>query len=184
MLPSIGIPLAIPADPSGRTPELGEEDHLLVRVLGFGCAALLRHEQIILFLDILPFHVGQRRIYISPALRPGVKFLYCPKCKELRVKSWYSIRDRCPRCFGDATPIKIPFTIYTLALYTFYVLVPVLVGLYVTTDIETYLYFSIATMVIMFAIAWIVIGQGEDYAWSKIKVTNSDVDRLGKRMGR
>jgi len=136
------------------------------------------------FPGILPFRVDRTRIYISAVLRPRVKFLYCPRCKELRVKSWYSIRDRCSRCFGDATPIKIPFTTYTLALYTFYVLVPALVGLYVITDIRTYLYVSIVAMVIMFAIAWIVISQGEDYARSKIKVTNSDVDRFGKRLGR
>ena len=113
-----------------------------------------------------------------------MKFLYCPRCKEVRVKSWYSIRDRCPRCFGDATAIKAPFTTYTLALYVFYVLVPALVGLYMLTDIQIYLYISIGALVIMFALAWVVVSQGESYARSKIKVTNSDFDRIGKRMGR
>ena len=110
-----------------------------------------------------------------------VKYLYCPRCKELRVKSWYQIKDKCQLCFSDATAIKIPNTWMTYALYILYVVTPALVAVYVYNDVRTYLYASVVLLVFMFVLSWLEIGRGLRYARSKVKLTTANVDNFRKR---
>ena len=111
----------------------------------------------------------------------SVKYLYCPKCKELRAKSWYQIRNKCQLCFSDATAIPIPNTWMTYLLYALYVLTPGLVLVYVYDDDKSYLYAAVVLLVIMFIVSWLEVGRGLTYARAKIKVTSTDVDNFRKR---
>ena len=120
--------------------------------------------------DIYPWHIPV-----------SVKYLYCPKCKELRAKSWYQIRNKCQLCFSDATAIPIPNTWMTYLLYALYVLTPGLVLVYVYDDDKSYLYAAVVLLVIMFIVSWLEVGRGLTYARAKIKVTSTDVDNFRKR---
>ncbi|MEM0344107.1 MAG: hypothetical protein QXJ32_08340 [Thermoplasmata archaeon] len=104
-----------------------------------------------------------------------MKYLYCPRCKDLRVKSWYAIRDRCVMCFGPATPIKIPNTWMTYALYALYVITPALILIYVSKDDRDYLYAAVVALAFMIVFSWIEIGRGLAYARTKIKMPASNV---------
>lgn len=110
-----------------------------------------------------------------------MKYLYCPKCKELRVKSWYQIKDKCQMCFSDATPIKIPNTWRTYAIYVLYVLTPALVLVSVYNDDRTYLYAAVVLFVFMFVLSWLELSRGLAYAKAKIKVTSADIKGFRKR---
>ncbi len=110
-----------------------------------------------------------------------MKFLYCPNCKELRVKPWYAIRNRCQICFGDATVIQIPPNWMTYATYVLYVLVPAFIGVYVYGHIQDFLYFGIAGLAALMIVSYIDISRGEEYARSKIKVAGSDSGDFKKR---
>ena len=110
-----------------------------------------------------------------------MKYLYCPRCKELRVKSWYQIKDKCQLCFADATAIKIPNTWVTYAVYVLYVVTPSLVAIYVLNDVKTYLYAAVVLLAIMFVIAWLELSRGQAYARTKVKITSGDLDRFRKR---
>lgn len=111
----------------------------------------------------------------------SVKYLYCPRCKELRVKSWYQIKDKCQMCFADATAIKIPNSWMTYALYALYVVTPGFVAVSVYYDVRTYLYVAVVLLVFMFILSWIEVGRGSAYARTKIKVTSADVKDFRKR---
>jgi len=104
-------------------------------------------------------------------LSEGVKFLYCPMCKELRVKPWYAIRNRCQRCFGEATVIPIPNNWMSYATYVLYVVVPLSIALYLYLKNRSYLYFAIGGLVIMMVITFINLGRAEAYARTRIKTT-------------
>ena len=119
-------------------------------------------------------------IYLSH-IPVSVKYLYCPKCKELRAKSWYQIRDKCQLCFADATAIPIPNTWATYLLYALYVVTPGLVLVYVYNDDKSYLYASVVLLVAMLVISWTEVGRGLAYARAKIKITSADVKDFRKR---
>lgn len=110
-----------------------------------------------------------------------MKFLYCPKCKELRVKPWYSIRNRCQICFGDATVIKVPPNWMTYVTYVLYVVVPALVAVYVYGHRKDFIYYAVVGLVALMVVAYADIVRGEEYARSKIKVSGSDAARFRKR---
>ena len=110
-----------------------------------------------------------------------MKYLYCPKCKELRVKSWYQINNKCQLCFSDATAIKIPNTWMTFTLYVLYVITPAMVGLYVYSDVKSYLYIAVVLLIIMFVISWMEISRGLAYARTKVKITAGDLNNFRKR---
>ena len=110
-----------------------------------------------------------------------MKYLYCPRCKELRVKSWYQIKDKCQMCFSDARPIKIPNSWLTYALYVLYVVTPGFVAVSVYSDVRTYLYVAVVLLVLMFIISWIEVSRGLAYARTKIKVASANVKELRKR---
>lgn len=103
-----------------------------------------------------------------------MKFLYCPSCKQLRVKPWYSIRDRCGGCMGDATVIQVPNSWMTYVSYALYVAVPALVVVYLTSGAVLWMYGAVALLVVMMILQYLDVVRGEKYARSKIRVTASD----------
>jgi len=110
-----------------------------------------------------------------------MKFLYCPKCKQLRVKPWYSMRNRCLGCFEEATVIKVPNSWMTYVSYALYVTVPALVVLYVTSKTSFWIYAAIALLVVMIVLQYLDVVRGEKYARSKIRVTATDSSRFRAR---
>jgi len=110
-----------------------------------------------------------------------VKYLYCPKCKDLRVKSWYAIRDRCPMCFGPAAAIKVPNTWTTYLLYTTYVVTPALIIVYMWRDDRDFLYAALVGLAIMIVLSWLEIGRGMAYAKTKVKITSGDLGQFRER---
>ncbi len=110
-----------------------------------------------------------------------MKYLYCPRCKELRVKPWYAIANKCQRCFGVATPINIPPNWMTYMTYVLYVVVPAMILVYVTNDDKTWLYASLVGLVIMFMLTFADQARGAAYARSKLKVAGSDLDDFRRR---
>lgn len=58
-----------------------------------------------------------------------MKFCYCPDCKELHPKNWYSGRT-CERCRGTCAVIVIPTSTIGYLNYFFSILAVVLIGSY------------------------------------------------------
>lgn len=110
-----------------------------------------------------------------------MKFLYCPQCKSLRVKPWYSFRDRCIGCTGDARVIEVPNSWMTYASYILYVMIPALVVLYVTSKSVLWMYGAVALLVVMIVLTYMDIVRGEKYAKARIRVTESDSSRFRTR---
>lgn len=110
-----------------------------------------------------------------------VKFLYCPRCKNLRVKPWFAIRDRCEMCFSDAVVIKIPLNSYLVVLYALYIASPAAVLIYIYSDDIYYLYVGVALLAVMVFISLVAISRGEEYARSKIRMTSSNVSEFRRR---
>ncbi len=111
---------------------------------------------------------------------PRVKYLYCPSCKQLHVKPWFAIRDRCQGCFGEATAISIPANWMTYAKYVLYVVIPALVAVDLLNNDQNFLYLAVALLLVMFVIAYMDIARGEKYARERIKVTSTDIDSFRK----
>jgi uncharacterized integral membrane protein len=59
-----------------------------------------------------------------------VKFCYCPECKTLRPRNWYS-RGRCETCGGKCTTIKVKRSIFGWLVYFASVIALVFISLYV-----------------------------------------------------
>ena len=110
-----------------------------------------------------------------------MKFLYCPRCKDVKVKNWYQIKDKCMVCFSDATAIKIPNTWKTYLVYVLYVVTPAMILAYVWEDDRFYLYLAFVLVFIMMAITWVELGRGRAYARAKIKITDANIDQFRKR---
>ncbi len=110
-----------------------------------------------------------------------MKFLYCPQCKQLHVKPWYSIRNRCIGCMGDARVIEVPNSWMTYTAYVLYVVIPVLVVLYVTSHVMIWIYGAVVLLVVMIALAYRDIVRGERIAKARIKVTEADSSRFRSR---
>ena len=117
-------------------------------------------------------------IYTTFANRDGVKFVYCPKCKELRVKPWYTMRARCARCRDDGREISTPRTVLSFVLYAMILVVFALVYMYTNTDNPIFLIGGIVSLVAAFVIQGIEIARGERYARAKIKTTKADAAAL------
>jgi hypothetical protein len=120
-------------------------------------------------------------IYRSRAIGDSVKFLYCPKCKELRVRPWYSGRNQCSRCRGAARPIDIPKSAFTYATYVLMTAVFLLVYLNTTTDYDIYLFAAVAGVIAIVVLQFVEISRGELYAKMKIRPTSSDLQEFRKR---
>jgi hypothetical protein len=110
-----------------------------------------------------------------------VKYLYCPKCKELRVKPWYSMTERCSRCLGDVRAIEIPRGPMTYLVYLLAVVAMTLAYLYTREDDDLFLYAAVAFTVAMGVVQFKELIRGERYARAKIKVTRSDVPAMRKK---
>jgi hypothetical protein len=110
-----------------------------------------------------------------------VKYLYCPKCKDLRVKSWYAFNDKCPICFSDANAIRIPNRWLTYVLYALYVLTPALIAVYLLKNQKLYLYTAVVLVVILMVISWIELGRGREYARTKVRKTADNLEHFRKR---
>ncbi len=110
-----------------------------------------------------------------------MKYLYCPRCKELRVKAWYQRSDYCSRCNGPATAIPIPSNWMTYLTYVLYVVVPALVAIYIYTDTRYFIWLAIVGLGIMMVVSYADISRGAVYAKKKIRVTDSDVDLFRRR---
>ena len=124
---------------------------------------------------------GRITIYTSQTFSPDVKYLYCPRCKELRVKPWYSLRDRCARCYSDSKVIPIPSSVFTYLVYVTMVICFVILYLYTRNDDDTYLYVAIAFAFVMAASQIVDLMRGEKYARARIKVAHSDTDAMKKK---
>lgn len=103
-----------------------------------------------------------------------MKYLYCPNCKELRVKPWYSVRDRCARCHGDVRAIEVPRVAWTYAIYVLAAAAFALVYANTRNDDSLYLYAAVVIVAVMMVIQFMELARGERYARAKIKVTRSD----------
>jgi len=111
----------------------------------------------------------------------NVKYLYCPKCKELRVKPWFAIRDRCQMCFGEARVIEIPNNWMTYASYLLYAVIPALVAISLYLKDRTYLYLAVILLIIMMAVAYANVARGERYARARIRIASSDLSDFRRR---
>lgn len=113
-----------------------------------------------------------------------MKYLYCPNCKELRVKPWYSMRDRCARCLGDVRVIPIPNSALTYAVYVLAAVAVVFAYLYMQDYGDLYIYAAALFTAAMGIIQFRELTRGERYARTKIKMTRSDraaLDKKGRR---
>jgi hypothetical protein len=110
-----------------------------------------------------------------------VKYLYCPRCKQLHVKAWFEIRNRCPVCFEDARVIDIPRNWMTYGSYLLYIVIPALILVYVAEHVKLYLYAALALLFVMMVLAYADIVRGEAYARERIKRTVSDSDIFNRR---
>jgi len=110
-----------------------------------------------------------------------VKFLYCPKCKELRAKAWYQVKPRCSRCIGPATVMVVKNGPLTYLTYILYVVVPGLVVVSLTTDDKTYLWYAVIGLVVMVIVAMVDIGRAQAIAKQRIKIASSDLHLFRRR---
>ncbi len=113
-----------------------------------------------------------------------MKYLYCPRCKQLHVKPWFAIRNRCQNCFSEAAAIPIPANWMTYLSYILYALIPALIAIDFTYHDRNYLYLAVALLFVMMAVSFVDIGRGEKYAKERIKVTDTDVDAFKRRKWR
>lgn len=131
----------------------------------------------------IPFFAGkaESEIYMAHAFHSPVKYLYCPHCKELRVKSWYQMRNVCSRCFGNAAAITIPRNWMTYASYILYVVVPALIVANQITGSAIYLQLAVVGVIVMLIVSYADIVRGEKYARTKIRVAGSNLDQFRKK---
>ena len=120
-------------------------------------------------------------IYMAPPFGTSVKYLYCPKCKEVRAKAWYQRRDRCLACIGPATVILVPNAPITYVKYFLYVFVLGLVGVHLWTDNRDYLWLAVGFLVVMMVVSYLDMQRGEKYARKKVKIANSDLNDFRRR---
>jgi len=97
------------------------------------------------------------------------------------VKAWFERQNRCSRCRGDATAIKIPNSRLTFVVYGLYVIVPALAAVYLTTDIRLYIWLSLGGVILMIVVSFADMTRGAAYARKRIKVTDGDLNEFRKR---
>jgi hypothetical protein len=101
-----------------------------------------------------------------------VKFCYCPDCKELHPKNWYSGRS-CERCRGTCAIISVPTSFVGYLMYAFSVLAVVLIVINLLGMDWALSGYSIplifAAIIAAFVCAFIEIGRGTDLAYERIR---------------
>jgi hypothetical protein len=125
--------------------------------------------------------MNRSRIYTPGCIHEGVKFIYCAKCKELRVKPWYARRVRCGRCRGEGKEITVPKSGLSYLVYVMMVFVTAAAIMNVNTDDNLYFYLAIVGVVALMVVEFIDISRGEKYARARIRPTTSDVGEFRKR---
>lgn len=110
-----------------------------------------------------------------------MKFTYCPRCKELRTKPWYALKDRCARCAGDVVLIPIPPAAMTYAVYALVGICFVLVYYGSKADDKLMIYAALAGVVAAMVLQFLELSRGEKYARTRIKPTKSDAAALKKK---
>ncbi|UCE91844.1 MAG: hypothetical protein JSV90_01450 [Methanobacteriota archaeon] len=110
-----------------------------------------------------------------------MKFIYCPKCKELRVKPWYSIRAWCSRCRQDAREIRVPRTAMSVVLIALIGIVFTVIYMYTRTDDPILLYAGIVGLIATFIVQGVEMARGERWARARIKATKSDAKGFRKK---
>jgi len=110
-----------------------------------------------------------------------VKFLYCPKCKDLKPKAWFSISDSCLSCRGPARAIPIPRTTVTYAKYVLWVSVIAMVAIHLKLDDRVFLWAGVAALAAAMVLAYVDLLRGERVARSKIRMTAADLEALRQR---
>jgi hypothetical protein len=130
---------------------------------------------------IRPSTAAWSKINTARSFLSAVKYLYCPKCKELRVKAWYARRNRCSRCLGDATAIKIPNSWLTYVTYGLYVIIPALAAINLTEKDRLYIWLAFGGLILMIVVSFADMSRGAAYARTKIKVTDGDLHEFRKR---
>ncbi len=110
-----------------------------------------------------------------------MKFLYCPRCKEVRVKPWYSIKGGCTRCRGYAKEIPIPNTLMTYIIYACVASIFVLVYLYTSGGSNLLLYGSIAALIATFILQDRELARGRRIVMATIRPTKSDAKFFRKK---
>jgi len=118
---------------------------------------------------------------MSHAMPTLVKFLYCPKCKDIRPKAWFSISDSCMSCRGPARRIVIPATGLTYVKYALWVLVMALVAFHLKLDDRAYLWGAIIALVVAMGVAYVDLLRGERRARARIRMTSADVETFKRR---
>lgn len=113
-----------------------------------------------------------------------MKYLYCPKCKELRVKPWYSFKDRCARCHIDVRVMEVPRTVLSYAIYVLMAIAFALVYMNSRGAEDIYLYLAVVIVAVMMVVQWSELSRGQKYARSKIKVTKSDTIAMKEKARR
>ena len=110
-----------------------------------------------------------------------MKFVYCAKCKELRVKPWYGIRPRCARCRYDAREIAVPRTTLSYIVYALVAVVFATIFTYSRTHNSLFLYGGIVGLVACFIAQAFEISRAEKIARSRIRATKSDAAAFRKK---
>jgi len=125
--------------------------------------------------------VDQSVINTSQTFRLAVKFLYCAKCKDVRVKAWYQLQPRCPRCMGGATLIVVKNSWLTFVTYALYAVIIGLVAVSLRSDDRSYLYWAIGGLVVAVVAAYVDMVRGEKLARKRVKITDSDTSSFRRR---
>lgn len=110
-----------------------------------------------------------------------MKFLYCPQCKEVRVKPWYSIRGGCSRCRGYAKEIPIANTLMTYLIYACVASIFIMVYAYTSGGSSLLLYGSIAALIATFILQDRELARGRRIVMATIRPTKSDAKHFRKQ---
>ncbi len=106
-----------------------------------------------------------------PHLWP-VKFCYCPECKELHPKNWYSGRS-CERCNGTCAVITVPTSFVGYLMFVFSILAVVLIAIDVLGTkwaLSDYMIpLILGTIIAGFVCSFIEIGRGTELAYERIR---------------
>ena len=101
-----------------------------------------------------------------------MKFCYCPECKELHPKNWYSGRS-CEVCNSTCAIIAVPTSSAGYLMYFFSILA---VGLIVIDLLGTNWVLSdyiipliFAVIIAAFVCAYLEIGRGTEKAYERIR---------------
>lgn len=121
------------------------------------------------------------RLYTLSTYWTDVKFLYCPKCKEIRAKTWFQRRNRCLACIGPATLIVVPNGYLTYLNYVLYILAPMFAIISVLTDTRDYIWVAVGLLIVMMISSYLDLVRGEKIARKKVKIGTTSLHEFRRR---